>query len=145
MVEITGEEILFSSAAQGLASMFDSFCKPLDTTAKNSTGPLFTEKLLERFLIEFTHHQKSLGVASKFSSNKDSFKVADLALTSSCKSIEAMCVRIFWKDRAIVNWWKMEKNSKLGFSDENPNIRHLLNKCKDKTLQNEMKRMIVSG
>ena len=56
-----------------------------------------------------------------------------------------MCVRIFWKDRAIVNWWKIEKNTKLGFSDENPNIRHFLSKCKDQTLRNEMKRMIVSG
>ena len=145
MVEITGEEMLFSSAAQGLASMFSSFCTNLDTTAKNSTGPLFTEELLERFLIEFTTHQNSLGVASKFSSKKDSFKVADLAITSTCKSIEAMCVRIFWKDRAIVNWWKIEKNTKLGFSDENPNIRHFLSKCKDQTLRNEMKRMIVSG
>ena len=156
MAEKTKEDIIFSSAIQAIASMFHSLCQDFNRLAKNpsSKGPLFTEQQLEDYLIQFAEDAEILYniklECEKIQGRpigvmKDTFKLKDLALTPSTKSIEAICVRVFWKDKHITNWWMNIKKSARGFSEENPNIIHFVNKCKDPATKTEMKRTIAAG
>ena len=156
MAKITEEDIIFSSAIQGIASMLHSFCQDFNHLAKNPSlrGALFTVQELHDYLIQFAEDAKELSkVVKKLEEDMgrsvggapDPFKVKDLALTSSTKAIEVICVRIFWKDRNITNWWMNRRKKDRGFSDENPNVIHFLNKCKDASSRSEMKSKIATG
>ena len=136
--EYTKERVIPISGVETIATLYHSFCQQVS----NKKKPLFTENQLSDFLEMYAEHyaEEIEGKFELFSNKADCFTLKDLSISTANKSIEVIAVRVFWRDRAIVNFWKekVSGSDNNGFSVAHPNVEHLLNKCSDRLLKKEM-------
>ena len=127
--EITHEPIILASAVYCIAGMFKSLSEWHD-----KVGPLFTKKQLDRFIYEFFEYNNE-----NSSFRKRTLKLAHLAQTGGIKDFNYISASVFWRDGAIVEWYKQEiplKNPPKGkqkndrtnsFSPDHKCMVHFLN------------------
>ena len=126
--EITHEPIILSSAIYCIAGMFKSLSENHD-----GATALFTKKELDRFIYEFYEYNNE---DSSF--RKRTLKLTHLAQTGGVKDFNYISASIFWRDGAIVEWYKQEvplknipkgkdKDRTYSFSPDHKCMVHFLN------------------
>ena len=122
--EITGEEEIINSAIKGFASMFKSLTEWHGTDARE---PLFDRLDLSNFFIEFF---KENNKTSMFRRKK--LTLADMTVSGGIKDINYICAEIFWRDGAIIEYYRQmttKHNGKKrtnGFTNTHPCMTHFL-------------------
>ena len=153
--DVTEEDVINGTSIQGIASMLHSFCQNLNPTAKDSSlkKPLFSESELENFFVDHAEESReSWEILNERRKKKGSkpllpnyFKLKEFVVNKSTKSIEAIAARIFFKNKLLVNYYLDITGKTNGFSTDNSNIKHFIRKAKDKSLQDEMRKLLISG
>ena len=121
---ITGEEEILNSAIKGFASMFKSLTEWHGTDARE---PLFDRLDLSNFFIEFF---KENNKTSMFRRKK--LTLADMTVSGGIKDINYICAEIFWRDGAIIEYYRQmttKHNGKKrtnGFTNTHPCMTHFL-------------------
>ena len=95
---ITGEEEIPNSAIKAFASMFKSLTEWHGTDAKE---PLFDRLQLSNFFIEFFKDQNTTSIF-----RRKKLTLNDLSVSGGIKDINYICAEIFWRDGAIVEYYR---------------------------------------
>jgi len=124
--EITHEPVILSSAITCIASMFKSF-----TENHDGATALFTKEALGKFFYDFYQFSNA---NSKF--KKRTLKLSHLAQTGGVKDFNYINASVFWRDGAIVEYFKQEvplknppkgqKDRTYSFSPEHKCVKHFL-------------------